>query len=285
MPELPEVETIRQDLRQKILHRPITQVEVRRAKMVKGNTPQFTKALIGNEIEEIDRIGKLILFHLKNGGHVAVHLKMTGQLLYRFGTHLIAGGHTFPPVHAELPNKHSHIIITFNDGSTLFFNDMRLFGYMNVITDDEREEIYKGYGPEPLDNDFTAAYLCSILGKRSISLKAVLLNQELIAGIGNIYADETCFLAGVRPQRKAASITKKEAERLVAAAKKVMAKAIKERGTTFNDYRDPEGRKGNFVRFLKVYGRGGKPCTVCGHTLIKTVVASRGTVYCRVCQK
>ncbi len=285
MPELPEVETIRQDLRKKILHIPIDKVEVRRASMVKGDVLHFQNTLQGNEISEIARVGKLLLFELKHGGHVAVHLKMTGQLLYRFGGKLIAGGHTFPPVHAELPNKHSHVIITFHNGSVLFFNDMRLFGYMDIVSDEARERVYKGYGPEPLDKEFTPAYLFSILKKRSISVKGVLLNQTLIAGIGNIYADETCFLAGVRPGRKASSVTKKESERLVASAKKIMAKAIKERGTTFNDYRDPEGRKGNFVQFLKVYGRGGKPCTACGKVLIKTVVAGRGTVYCKTCQK
>ncbi len=285
MPELPEVETIRQDLRQKILHIPIHEVEVRRVSMVQGRVGHFQKELQGNSIIEIDRIGKLILFQLKNGGYVAVHLKMTGQLLYRFDDKLIAGGHTFPPVHAELPNKHSHIIITFKNASTLFFNDMRLFGYMRFITDEEREEIGKRYGPEPLDKEFTADYLSSVLKKRNISVKAVLLNQELIAGIGNIYADETCFVAGVRPGRRAKSITKAETKKLVEAARKVIRLAIKQRGTTFNDYRDPEGRKGNFVKFLKVYGRGGEPCAVCGTALTRTVVAGRGTVFCKSCQK
>jgi formamidopyrimidine-DNA glycosylase len=285
MPELPEVETIRQDLRQKILRTSIQTVEVRRAKIVKGKSKAFIAELEGASFVEIDRIGKLLLFRLSTGAHMAVHLKMTGQLLYRFGDTLIAGGHTFPPVHEHLPNKHTHVIITFTNGSVLFFNDMRLFGYMSLLSDDEREKIWKTYGPEPEDKVFTAEYLLQIIKRRTISLKAVLLNQELVAGIGNIYADETCFLAGVRPQRKASSITKKEATRIVEAARQVIALAIKERGTTFNDYRDPEGRKGNFVQFLKVYGRGGEPCAVCGRALIKTVVAGRGTVYCGTCQK
>lgn len=286
MPELPEVETIRQDLKHKILGHVITSVTIRRKKMVRNSLPVFHRTLIGNAIVDIERRGKLLVCQLQQGEYdLLVHLKMTGQLIYQWDGKMIAGGHTQPPVGSDMPNAYSHIIIEFDNGSRLYFNDMRVFGFMRLVTPQEKESVLSQYGPEPLLDQFSITYLTDTLHRRKTSLKAVLMNQSLIAGIGNIYADESCFRARIRPDRLAGSLSLGEVVQLHRAIRSVLKKAILERGTTFNSYIDPEGRKGNFLRFLKVYGRGAKPCTRCGQPLQKKKVAGRGTVYCASCQR
>lgn len=286
MPELPEVETIRQDLKRKIIGHTIKSVTVRRKSLVHSPLSLFTLTLECNAIADIDRRGKLLICKLAKGEYeLLIHLKMTGQLIYKWDGKIIAGGHTEPPVSSDLPNKYSHVIIEFDNGSRLFMNDMRAFGYMKLVKPDEREHVLLQYGPEPLSKDFTVDYLSSILHGRTASLKAVLMNQMLIAGIGNIYADESCFRACLRPTRRAGSLSKIEIHNLHKAIRAVLIKAIAERGTTFNNYRDPDGRKGNFVKFLKVYGRAGEPCVKCKRSLLKKRVAGRGTVWCVGCQR
>ena len=285
MPELPEVETIRQDLREVILGKMIAHVDVRRESMVRGDAVEFAAYLAGNEIIEIDRIGKLLIFQLKKGEQVMLgHLKMTGQLIYKSPESLIAGGHTEPPVDIDLPNKFSYIIFTFADGTKLFFNDMRTFGYMSLEDQYTLESIKKKYGIEPGTKAFTLDAWKNVFKNRKTSVKAVLLNQALISGIGNIYADEICFHANVLPSKQVSKLGKKEIEQLFYSTKHIILLAVKERGTTFNHYRDPKGRKGNFVSFLNVYGRGGEQCNVCRTALTKEKIAGRGTVYCSCCQ-
>ncbi len=187
MPELPEVETIRQDLRRKIIGHAIKSVEVRRISLVRNPLSVFKRALVNNSIADIDRRGKLLICKLAKGEYeLLIHLKMTGQLIYQWDGKIIVGGHTEPSVTSDLPNKYSHIIITFDNGSRLFMNDMRAFGFMKLVQADEKARVLSQYGPEPLSNEFTATYLASILRGRKAPLKAVLMNQMLIAGIGNI---------------------------------------------------------------------------------------------------
>ncbi len=286
MPELPEVETIRQDLREVILEKEITTVDVRRESMVRGDVTDFVNHLVGNRVKEIDRVGKLLIFRLAAGDQVLLgHLKMTGQLIYKTPDALIAGGHTEPPVDVELPNRYSYIIFDFADGTRLFFNDMRTFGYMSLEYSEAVSKITSGYGIEPGTSAFTLPAWRAIFINRKTTVKAILLNQTLISGIGNIYADEICFDAKIRPDRRAHDLSGDDVEQLFRSTQEIIALAVKERGTTFNHYRDPKGRKGNFLNFLKVYGNGGKPCTVCGTELIKSKVAGRGTVHCPSCQK
>lgn len=285
MPELPEVETIRQDLREVILDKEIAGIEVRRDSMVRGDVKEFTHHLTGNAVTEIDRIGKLLIFKLNRGDKIMLgHLKMTGQLIYQSPESLIAGGHTEPPVDVELPNKFSYIIFTFADKTKLFFNDMRTFGYMSLEDRASVEKITSGYGIEPGTSAFTLEAWNKVFQNRKAPVKAVLLNQALISGIGNIYADEICFYAKIRPDRRVNELSKKEIAQLYRATKHIIALAVKERGTTFNHYRDPKGRKGNFLSFLQVYGRGEEACHTCGNKLKKEKIAGRGTVYCEHCQ-
>jgi formamidopyrimidine-DNA glycosylase len=285
MPELPEVETIRRGLASAILGVKIMNVEVRKEKLVRGDAATFTRELIGLSFTAIRRRGKLLIFALSNGVHfLCMHLKMTGQLIHRSGATVIAGGHSWPKIEA-LPNRYSYIIFTFADGSQLFFNDMRQFGYAHIVNAAHLRRIVREYGPEPLLPSFTWWRLQEALRGRSVALKAALLNQQVIAGIGNIYADEICFEARIKPVRRVRHVSESDIRALHAACIKVLRGAVRHRGTTFRNYMDSEGRGGGYVRFLKVYGRTGKPCYRCGKTLVATKVAGRGTTYCAFCQR
>lgn len=287
MPELPEVETIRLGLRRFLLRKQIVAVELKQVKVIRGDLVELHQALHGAQFSDITRRGKLLIFHLaKKKLYVLIHLKMTGQLIYEKGKTKVAGGHSFPSLTDPLPNKYSHLVITFADGGKLFFNDMRRFGYVELAGPERLAKVLATYGPEPLENGFTFAVFAKALGRRAISIKAVLLNQSVLAGIGNIYADESCFQAGIKPGRRVNSLTKNEKRALWLAIKKILKKALKYGGTTFSEYRDAEGKPGNFTRLLKVYGRGGKLCLKCRTTkLTKKKIASRGTVWCATCQR
>lgn len=286
MPELPEVETIRRDLEKKILDKKISVVEVYNAKVVKMDRHSFVELLRGKKIKAIDRRGKLMIFHLSDGKHyLLIHLKMTGQLLYQYDRKLLAGGHSFSELETDLPNRYTRVRFRFADGSILYFNDLRRFGFLKLVDEKGKEQVLRQYGLEPLQPEFTFQAFQQALDKRKTSLKAVMLNQQLIAGIGNIYADEICFAAGVRPWRKVSSLRRDDLKRLYHACKKVLRLAIAKRGTTFNNYVDANGQRGNFLRYLKVYDQEGKPCKRCHMIIEKRVVAGRGTHYCLQCQR
>ncbi len=288
MPELPEVETIRQDLRQKILHKKMSSVEIIGRKVARGQAHDIMKIASGKVFKEIDRVGKLLIFEIGTTDvlFLLVHLKMTGQLIYIDDGVAIGGGHSFKTLNKNLPDKHTQMIFKFEGGATLFFNDMRRFGYVALATPVEKEKIVARFGIEPLTPQFTAEKFVSLFKKRKTSVKALLLNQALIAGIGNIYADEMCHDAGILPDRPAHSLQTKELLKLYDSAKRVLAKAVAHRGTTFNNYVDSDGNKGNFLSFLKVYGRAGLLCLTCKEEVIrKKRVAGRGTHFCTRCQK
>ena len=285
MPELPEVETIRQDLRQKIVGKKIEDLKLSKKARLNKSQKFFVDFLVGNHFSEIDRIGKLIIFILPDEKHVMlVHLKMTGQLIYKKDDKIIPGGHNDVST-VDVPNKHTHVQFHFSDGSKVFFNDIRRFGYLSLEPIEKLENIKSKYGIEPLTPNFTWENFAKIFaGKKSTILKALLLNQQIISGLGNIYVDEVCFDAGVRPDRRVNTLTLAELKKLFASTKKIIKKAVDERGTTFNNYVDGDGKQGNFVKFLKVYGQGGEECMKCKNILKKTKVGGRGTVYCEKCQ-
>jgi len=285
MPELPEVETIRQDLRKKILHKKIKNVIVTQKARMNMNHPDFVKSLKNKEFVEIDRIGKLIIFVLSKNIYLLVHLKMTGQLIYERGRQMIGGGHSDNQMPVNLPDKFTRATFEFADGGKLYFNDMRRFGYLKIVNEKELQIEKAKYGIEPLQTNFTLANFKQALQNRKTSIKAVLLNQKLIAGVGNIYADESCFIAGVKPSTRVNKLTSIQVKELYKAIEKIIKQAIEKRGTTFNHFRDSDGNKGNFVKYLKVYGRAGEKCKKCGSILKSLRVAGRGTVYCINCQK
>ena len=286
MPELPEVETIRNDLNQKIIHKRIKSIAIRKKKIVKNTHRLFKDKVVGSKFNEIDRVGKLMIINLDNGLFILVHLRMTGQLIYQQAGKRTIGGHNWPESDQELPNRFSHIIVTFSDNSKLFFNDMRQFGYWHLVNDQERQKAVSSYGIEPIAKDFTLDKFEDLLKNRKSVLKPFLLNQKFMACIGNIYADEICFAAKVKPSRLIHTLKRGEKELLHKACRDILIKGIKYRGTTFSDYVDSDGHAGNFVKFLKVFGRTGESCKRCKKgTIQKIKLGGRGTHFCPQCQK
>lgn len=287
MPELPEVETIRRDLSKVLISKKIVAVEIFNKKSIKSSVDSFKKNLLNKKIKQIERIGKLMMFDLADKNFLLVHLKMTGQLIYRHGHQIIEGGHNLPVFKEnDLPTKFTWVTWEFNDGSKLYFNDMRKFGYLKIVDQEEKEKIVAKYGIEPLTKNFTLTNFKKVLAGRKTTIKAVLLNQALIAGIGNIYADEICFAAGIRPDSSVAKIGEVEIKKLFSSSQAIIKKAIEHKGTTFKDYVNAHGGKGNFSDYLKVYKRVGKKCLRCKEGIIASKkIAGRTSHYCPVCQK
>jgi formamidopyrimidine-DNA glycosylase len=290
MPELPEVETIRSDLKSSILNKKIQKIEILDDKVIGKDSKKGYFSLKGLKITAIERQGKLLAFLLSNNKYLLTHLKMTGQLVLKDNKDIIAGGHSFSAkdksaaIGSSLPNKHTRFVIYFSNKKALFFNDIRRFGYVSLVNEKEWLEIKSKYGPEPLKKEFTLSKLESIFKNRKAPIKATLLNQKLISGLGNIYVDEALFLAQVDPRRETKSLSKKELERLYKAIVKVIKEAIKYRGTTFSDYVDSKGKAGNFSNRLKVFGKQGDKCAKCDSVIKKIKVAGRGTHICENCQ-
>lgn len=286
MPELPEVEMVRRQLTDKILHKEIRSVSVHDEKSVDYND-DFSASIVGQEISGIDRKGKYLFLSLsKNGLYITCHLRMTGRLIYvpagsdeQFG-----GGHSLSGDLPAQPHKHTRVIITFIDGSHLYFNDMRKFGYLKLVTVQEVQKQKSSLGPEPSSPDYSTAYLTEVLEGRNTTVKAALLKQSDIAGLGNIYVDEACWRAQVRPDRIAGELTEEEIAKLTVATQSVLEDALKHGGTTFRDYVDTNGENGNFTDKLAVFGRDGKVCPRCGGVIEKSRVAGRGTHFCPDCQ-
>lgn len=287
MPELPEIQTIVNDLSRKVLRQKIKQVEIRLPKIVKGSKRDFQTVLLGNSLQKVVRRGKYIVFQLAAGNkYLVAHLRLTGQIIYVRGGKITAGGHSIGHDSFDLPNPHTHLIIHFQDGSDLFYNDQRQFGFWQIADAAALRTLEDKLGIDPLSSDFTLPVFQKMLAGKKGSIKAFLLNQKHIAGIGNIYADESCFRAYILPSRAINTLTVAEIKKLHQAIRSVLRLAVKHRGTTFHDYVDAEGRQGEFVDFLYVYGREGEKCRRCRKGIIKkTKVAGRGTRYCPVCQK
>lgn len=302
---MPEVETIRRDLASVLTGRKILGVEILAPKSASHPAAFFKSALIGRKIAGVDRRGKLLIFKLSSAAsrtkksqldYLLIHLKMTGQLIYsdsRQHRTAIAGGHSLSPksqtgaqTSAVSPAKHTRATFVFSGGGRLAFNDLRRFGYLKLVSAAELDRLLKNnYGPEPLSSGFSRAALTQILKGKKTKIKALLLDQKRIAGLGNIYADEVLWAAGIAPERPAGKVKPAEIAKLFLAINRIIKLAIKYRGTTFNNYVDSRGRSGGFYRLLKVYGRAGEKCPRCGGVIKKNKVVGRGTHYCDHCQK
>lgn len=286
MPELPEVETIRKDLSNLILNKKIVQVDVRVLKMVEPKN--FAKKLEGLKIKKINRRGKLLIFELSDKSYLLIHLKMTGQLVYRNkdGKVGAVGGHPIKEDLQILPNKFTHVIFTFANKSHLFYNDVRKFGYLKIVEQKELNKISEKYGVEPFTSSFILENFTQVLKKKSkLKIKQLLLDQSLVSGLGNIYTDEACYYAGIRPMRAAGSLSKDEIKKLFKAIIKVLEIALEKRGTSTENYVDAYGRTGNMVPYLKVYGRSKEECKKCGTKLETLRISGRTSNYCPNCQK
>jgi len=292
MPELPEVEVVRRQLESHILNREIESVELLHDKITR-KSPEFAQVLPGCHFSEITRIGKLLSFTVQTkisalsstNLYMLGHLKMTGQFIFVDNHEKIGGGHSLTPQDFELPHKHTRVIFNFTDGSTLYFNDMRLFGYLHLATPEEKQKAWDRYGIEPGQPDYNWENFEKIFKNRKTSLKALLLNQERIAGLGNIYVDEACFRSSVLPYRAVDTLKLKEKKELFIHCKNVLEESINHGGTTFYSFVSSDGQKGNFSEHLEVFDRAGQPCYACGEIITKIKHAGRGTHFCSSCQK
>jgi formamidopyrimidine-DNA glycosylase len=288
MPELPEVETIRTSLSRHLIGKKISRIEIKPdfAKKISPNAADFAKELTGETIKQISRRAKMLIFSFGKDKKVLVHLKMTGQFVYSDNKLIESGGHPIEQTKNE-PVRFNKVLFYFTDGSKLYFNDIRKFGYLKLVDDSLAKAALSQYGVEPLDKDFTLKNFLAILQtKKNLALKKVLLDQRLIAGLGNIYVDESCFAAGIRSSRRVKSLRLAEKKKLFAEIKRIIKKAVKHRGTSVNTYVDGLGQKGSYVKFLKVYSRAGELCLKCKTEKIKKIkLAGRGTNFCPRCQK
>jgi formamidopyrimidine-DNA glycosylase len=255
MPELPEVETVRRGLAAKLVGRRLARVTVRRGDLRAPLPPEFAERLQGRKIARIDRRAKYLLIHLEGGLVLLAHLGMSGRMVIAR-----AGANDAPA-----PGPHDHVLFETDDGAEIRFTDPRRFGRLDLIEADRlhQHKLLQHLGPEPLGKDFTAALLSQALEGKRTSIKAALMDQKLVAGIGNIYACEALYWADISPKRLARSCTGKRAQRLVAAIRKVLQRAIAAGGSTLRDHVQPSGELGYFQHSWAVYGRAGEACPRC----------------------
>jgi len=272
MPELPEVETICETLRPKLVGHKIMGGIVKLPKLIQDLSPvDFLAQVTKTQIQRVQRRGKYILIELSEGLTLIFHLRMTGQLIIEAG--------------ATEPTKATYLQLWLDHGQELRFRDQRKFGKVWLVSQTSLPSGLQKLGPEPLTDDFTSELFQKQLGKRKLAIKKALLNQEILAGLGNIYTDEALFLAGIHPTRPVNSLTINELEELYHTIRQVLTEGIAHRGTTKRDYLDGEGKAGSYQNYLRVYGRQGELCPKCQQEVVWMNFGGRGTHYCPNCQK
>jgi len=271
MPELPEVETIRRDLEKLIVGRKVLNIETNSPKQVQPSLEIVKKTILGTTIKKVQRKAKILQIFFSNGAIIIVHLKLTGRLLVRNK--------------GDRPDDWQHVVVTLSGGKELRFADARKFGWWRLLKDEkELKKVLSEFGPEPF-SDLTLLVFQKILSSTSRSVKIILMDQQRISGVGNIYASEALFLAKIDPRRPANKITKKEAEELYQDLEKVLKAGLKYRGASDQYYLDALGHKGSYQEHFLVYGRQGKKCFHCSGVVKRISLGGRGTFYCPQCQK
>lgn len=278
MPELPEVETIRLYLHKYIIGKTIQKIEILYKNSFIGNTHD----VVNQKVIDSLRFGKVLNLKLHNGKFVSFHLKMSGQILYSELRKNAAFPVKIPLAeNSQMPGRTTRVVIDFSDGSALFFNDLRKFGWVKVTNTEEGTK-----APDVTRSEFTELYLKSIVDKSGKPIKALLMDQEKIAGIGNIYANDALFVAGIQPLRISKTLSPKEIAKLYNAVKNVIKEGLHYGGTSATDiYVTPDGTKGNYQDHFKVYGKEGKPCIRCGTKIVRKKLGGRSSFYCPQCQK
>ncbi len=286
MPELPEVETVRGGLERLIVGRVIATVSTDTAKSFPNAQADIERFLVGAKVTRVGRRAKVLLIELSSEYTLVTHLKMTGQLVYR-GDQNFGAGHPNDSLIGELPDKSTRVIMAFSDGSHLYFNDQRKFGWMKLYPTLEVPNIdfMRKIGPEPLEDAFTADVLFERLQRRkNTSIKAALLDQTVLAGVGNIYADESLWGAKIHPASAVKNLSKSQIKTLHKELLFVLRLAIEKGGSTDRNYVNAEGKKGSYIDFARVFRRDGQACPRCSTVILKTRVAGRGTHTCPTCQ-
>jgi len=285
MPELPEVESIRRKLNLVLLNRQIQQIEVLRDKSFLSFS-SLAIEISNQTVLEVRRRAKILQIVLSGKRDLLIHLKMTGQLIFvDTSGQRVGGGHPTADWVNDLPTKHTRVIFTFADGSRLFFNDMRVFGWIRSPLKQDVDKEFVNYGPDVNDPNLTVDYLLTQAQRRFIPIKQFIMDNKVLSGVGNIYASEALFAVGINPQRPAREISAKEMTKLLQAMQVIIERSIQLGGTTFDGkYVGVDGFAGGFQNELKVYGRSGKPCLKCGTEIQKIKQAGRGTFFCPTCQ-
>lgn len=287
MPELPEVETVRRGLHELVIGRKIAGAEHDNPKSFPNVPDDVNTFLIGAKITDIRRRAKVLMIDLSSGYSLVIHLKMTGQLVFR-GDAVFGAGHPSDSLIGKLPDRSTRVTIKFADDSHLYFNDQRKFGWVKLLPTLEIPHIdfMQKVGPEPLEADFTTKQFAERFTRRAkTSIKAALLDQTVVAGVGNIYADEALWGAKIHPKRLVGSLTPVEFKKLYTELRSVMNLAIEKGGSTDKNYVNAEGKRGSYMDFARVFRREGLPCPRCGTTIIKFKAAGRGTHICPHCQR
>ncbi|QQS20293.1 bifunctional DNA-formamidopyrimidine glycosylase/DNA-(apurinic or apyrimidinic site) lyase [Candidatus Saccharibacteria bacterium] len=287
MPELPEVETVRRGLEKLIVERCVESVTCIDSPKSFPNVPSEVKRfLVGAKVIAVRRRAKVLMIDLSSGYTLVTHLKMTGQLVF-VGEQRFGAGHPNDSLVARLPDKSTRVALVFLGESHLYFNDLRKFGWMKLLPTAEVANLafMQKVGPEPLENSFTGDVLYERLQRRkNTTIKAALLDQTVLAGVGNIYADESLWAVKLHPATLVKNVPKASVKKLAIAIKAVMNLSIEKGGSTDKNYVNAEGKKGSYLSFANVFRREGQPCPRCGSTINKIRVASRGTHICYSCQ-
>jgi formamidopyrimidine-DNA glycosylase len=283
MPELPEVETVRRGLVLAMEGKRILRADVRRRDLRWPLPERMAERLTGARVERLRRRSKYILADLDTGETLIMHLGMSGRML--------VSGLTLGQFHFDhpAPEKHDHVILDMEGGARVTFNDARRFGMMDLVATEaaEAHPLLAGLGPEPLGNEFSEAYLVARLKGRNTPIKAALLDQKVVAGLGNIYVCEALYRAGIDPRRKVGRISAERIAALVPVIREVLGEAIEAGGSSLKDYRQADGELGYFQHSFKVYDREGAPCVTpgCPGVIRRIVQSGRSTFFCPVCQR
>jgi formamidopyrimidine-DNA glycosylase len=287
MPELPEVETVRRGLHELIIGRIVKSVEFDFPKGFPNSQADVNQFLISAEVTNVSRRAKVLMIDLSSGYTLVTHLKMTGQLVF-VGEQRFGAGHPNDSIIGDLPDKSTRVDIEFTDGSHLYFNDQRKFGWMRLLPTVEvpNIEFMKKVGPEPLSSEFRWQEFKQRLARRkNTNIKAALLDQSVIAGIGNIYADESLWGAKIHPTTLVKDLSDSKIKILYSEIREVLQLAIDKGGSSDRNYIQADGKKGSYLDFARVFRQEGQPCPRCGTTIEKSRVAGRGTHTCPKCQK
>jgi formamidopyrimidine-DNA glycosylase len=287
MPELPEVETIRKGLEKSIVGKAIDSFSCDTPKMLNHPLAFYQKQLKGLKVLKVERRAKMIIVRLSRDWNILGHLKMTGQLVFHGPHKCVVGGHPIKEGFGCKPNKFTHAIFAFKDQTHLYFNDVRKFGWLRLFNSKDLEKVLaKDLGPEPLEHSFTVEGFKNELNKRpNNKIKQFLMDPKNVVGIGNIYSDEICFFAKVRPDRKVRTLKDSEISLLFRGIKLILNEAIKYEGTSISDYVNVQGEAGAYTKKLKVYQRYGQKCLRCKEKVIRMKIGGRTSSFCPKCQK
>jgi len=287
MPELPEVETVKAGLQRLLPDRVIKSVDFDWPKSFPNSTADVKEFLIGAEVVAVTRRAKVLLIELSTKHSLVIHLKMTGQLVFRGKGERFGAGHPSDSLVGQLPDRSTRVTFEFTDNSKLFFNDQRKFGWVRLLPTAEIPmlDFFKKVGPEPLAADFSWQDMKErLLRRKNTNIKAALLDQSVIAGVGNIYADESLWGAKIHPATLVRDLSDAKFKLLHKSLRDILELSISKGGSTDQHYVDAEGKRGKYLTFANVFRKEGQPCPRCGTTIIKTRVAGRGTHLCPNCQ-